>query len=77
MLRNALSMKRMDAQDWRPSPDDVDIYRALVGRRMQVGPPLRFTWAEPLRRWAHSPRAQAMVACVLRRAREGAARLAR
>jgi hypothetical protein len=71
-------MNAMDVKDWRPSAEDFDIYRALIGRRTQADrTPMRFAWASPLRRWARGPWLEAMVASIIRRAREGADRLAR
>jgi hypothetical protein len=59
---------------WRPSPDDVDIYHALVARRLQVDRPLRVPWRSPLKRW---PWLKMLVDDAARRGREGAARLRR
>jgi hypothetical protein len=58
------------ATQWRPVPDDQDIYRALVGRRMQIDRPA--PWTDPLRKW---PWLKDVLAGAVHRAREGAKRL--
>jgi hypothetical protein len=65
------------AREWRPSPDDVDIYRALVGRRTQIDRPHRGLSLDRLRGWRHWSWFEGMLARIVRRAREGADRLAK
>ena len=65
------------AREWRPSPDDADIYRALVGRRMQIDTPPRGLSLDRLRRWRHWAWFEGMLVQIVRRAREGADRLAK
>ena len=65
------------APEWRPSPDDQAIYRALVGRRTQVDCPRGGPSLDRLRRWRHWAWFEGMLARIVRRAREGADRLAK
>ena len=65
------------APEWRPSPGDVDIYRALVSPRTQVDRPFGLPPIDRLRRWRHWAWFQGMLTRIVRRAREGADRLAK
>jgi hypothetical protein len=65
------------APERRPSPGDVDIYRALVSPRTQVDRPFGLPPMNGLRRWKHWLWFQGMLTRIVRRAREGADRLAK